>query len=75
VEALVGHCGWALPLLVYLPLFASIMSTVAEIVKEHRLAAAKQRKEFRGDPEKARAFLIRAGILTKDGKRLAKRYR
>jgi hypothetical protein len=44
------------------------------IIKEHRKAAKELRKEHR-DPEKARAFLIRAGILTKSGKRLAKRYR
>jgi len=50
------------------------MPIVSAIVKEHMLAAAKQRKEHR-DPEKARAFLIRAGILTKDGKKLSKRYR
>jgi hypothetical protein len=32
-------------------------------------------KDFQGNPEKARAFLIRMGILEKSGKRLVKRYR
>ena len=50
------------------------MSTVTAIIKEHRDAAKKQRKELR-DPRKARQFLIRAGIVTKSGKRLTKRYR
>lgn len=50
------------------------MPKVAVIIKEHRAAATKQRKEH-ADPERARAFLIRAGILTKNGKRLSKRYR
>jgi hypothetical protein len=50
------------------------MPTATTIIKEHRKAASQQRKELR-DPQKARAFLIRAGILTKDGKQLARRYR
>ena len=50
------------------------MAEVAMIVKEHRAAAAQQRKEH-SDPKKARAFLVRAGILSKSGKRLSKRYR
>ena len=50
------------------------MPNVAIIVKEHRAAATKQRKEH-SDPKKARAFLIRAGILSKSGTRLSKRYR
>ena len=40
------------------------MANVALIIKKHRAAATEQRKEHR-DPKKARAFLIRAGILTK----------
>ena len=44
------------------------------IVGEHRAAAMRQRKVL-ADPKKARAFLVRAGILEKGGKRLAKRYR
>ena len=50
------------------------MPTVTEIVREHREAAKRLRKELK-DPKKAREFAIRAGILSKDGKRLAKRYR
>ncbi len=50
------------------------MAKVAIIIKKHRAAASEQRKEH-SDPKKARAFLIRAGILTKSGKRLTKRYR
>ena len=50
------------------------MQTVSEIVKEHREGMKRLRKELK-DPAEARKFLIRAGILTKDGKRLAKRYR
>lgn len=66
--------GWSLPLLIgFLP-FITNMSTVTAIVREHRIAAARQRKEHR-DPEKARAFLIRAGILSKSGKQLSRRYR
>lgn len=52
----------------------SVMPTVKEIIKEHR-AAAKVQREILKDPVEARKFLIRAGILTKDGRRLAKRYR
>lgn len=51
-----------------------LMAKVALIIKKHRAAAAEQRKEHR-DPKKAREFLIRAGILTKSGKQLSKRYR
>jgi len=44
------------------------------IVAEHRGGGEAQRKAL-VDPKKARAFLIRAGILSKGGKRLSKRYR
>jgi hypothetical protein len=46
----------------------------SSIVKEHRKAASLQRKTL-ADPKKARAFLVRAGILDKGGTRLNKRYR
>jgi hypothetical protein len=49
--------------------------TVEQIVKEHLAAAERFRRSIRGNPAKAREFLIKAGILTKDGKKLAKRYR
>jgi putative ubiquitin-RnfH superfamily antitoxin RatB of RatAB toxin-antitoxin module len=43
------------------------MQTVTEIVKEHREAMKIQRKLLK-DPKEARKFLIRAGILNKNGK-------
>ncbi|MGB7159699.1 MAG: hypothetical protein WBD40_16650 [Tepidisphaeraceae bacterium] len=46
----------------------------ATIVKEHRAAARQQRKKL-AKPSEARKFLVRAGILAKNGRRLAKRYR
>jgi hypothetical protein len=53
--------------------------SVEEIIKGHRRAALKLRRENR-DPAKARAFLLRAGIAEKsksssNGIRLARRYR
>jgi hypothetical protein len=50
------------------------MQTVSEIVREHRAGMKRLREKFK-DPAEARKSLIRAGILTKSGKRLAKRYR
>jgi hypothetical protein len=50
------------------------MSTVTTIIKEHRDAAKKQRQQLK-DPKAARKFLIRAGILARNGRQLAKRYR
>ena len=49
--------------------------TTEQIVREHLAASRRFRKSIRGNPDKAREFLIKAGILTKDGKKLAKRYR
>jgi hypothetical protein len=46
----------------------------ATIIKEHRQAAAQQRKKLAKASE-ARKFLVRAGILAKSGRKLAKRYR
>ena len=51
------------------------MTTAASIVQEHRAAARLLRKKLLEDPQEARRFLIRAGILVKSGRRLAKRYR
>jgi hypothetical protein len=58
---------------------SAVVQSVEQIVKEHRKAAAKVRKQNR-KPAKARAFLIRAGILERhagspNGVRLAKRFR
>jgi hypothetical protein len=50
------------------------MLNASAIVKEHRKATRSWRKRLQ-DPQKAREFLIRAGILSKDGRRLAKQYR
>ncbi len=49
--------------------------TVDEIVKQHVEASQKFRKSIKRSPEKARKFLISAGILNKKGTRLAKVYR
>jgi hypothetical protein len=56
-----------------------MIQSVEQVVKQHLLAARKVRTENR-DPAKARAFLLRAGILEKsksspNGVRLAKRFR
>ena len=49
--------------------------TVDEIVKQHVKASQKFRKSIKQSPEKARKFLISAGILNKKGTQLAKVYR
>lgn len=49
--------------------------SVSEIVSEHLRASREFRKSTKGSPAKARAFLIKAGILNKTGTKLAKRYR
>ena len=48
--------------------------TATEVVREHLAASKRFRLSLRGNAPKARAFLIKAGILTKNGKKLAKRY-
>ena len=55
------------------------MPSVEQIVRDHIKAARAVRRENR-DPAKARAFLLRAGIIEKsksspNGIRLAKRFR
>jgi hypothetical protein len=50
------------------------MATTSEIVKEHREAMKALRKKHK-DPKEVRKFLIRAGILNKNGKGLSPRYR
>ncbi len=49
--------------------------TVDEIVKEHLRASRRLRKSIKGSPEKARKFLIEAGVLNKKGTKLARMYR
>jgi hypothetical protein len=53
----------------------SKMLTIAEIVKENEVAMESAAKRAKRSKKSARAFLIRAGILEKSGKRLAKPYR
>jgi hypothetical protein len=53
----------------------SQMTTVAQIVKENEQAMKRAGKRARRSKETARAFLVRAGILEKNGKKLAKPYR
>lgn len=51
------------------------MTFANETVREHVKASKRFLKSIRGDAKKARAFLVRAGILNKSGKGLSKRYR
>lgn len=53
----------------------SKMMTTNEIVKDHRKAAAQAVKKATRSKKTAIAFLVRAGILEKGGKRLARPYR
>ncbi len=46
--------------------------TVREIVKEHVKASDELRKSLRGSPVKIRKLLIEAGVLNKNGTRLAR---
>ena len=48
-----------------------MIPTLSAIVKEDREAMKALRKKWCDDPEEARRFLIHAGILTKDGRKLA----
>jgi len=50
-------------------------ATANQIVREHVDASKRFRASVRGDAAKARAFLIKAGILHKGGKKLTRRYR
>jgi hypothetical protein len=50
-------------------------ATATQIIREHVDASRRFRASVRGDAAKARAFLIKAGILHKGGKKLTKRYR
>ncbi|MGD0387758.1 MAG: hypothetical protein ABSC42_02290 [Tepidisphaeraceae bacterium] len=53
----------------------SNMMTVAQIVKENQKAMNRAAKRAKKSKKTARSFLIRAGILDKSGKKLAKSYR
>lgn len=45
------------------------------MVTAHLKAARSIHRKVVKDPKEARRMLVEAGILTKDGKRLARRYR
>lgn len=49
--------------------------TVAEDIRKQLEIARRDRRSFQNDPQKARKWLIRMGVLDKSGKRLARRYR
>ncbi len=53
----------------------SKMMTVDQIVKENQDAMDRAFKKAMRSKKTARAFLVRAGILEKNGKGLAKPYR
>jgi hypothetical protein len=52
-----------------------VIHSSAEIAKEFEQASKKLMKKVLRSKRSAQSFLIRAGILDKDGKRLAKPYR
>jgi hypothetical protein len=52
-----------------------MIASATDVVREHLAASKRFLQSIQGNPAKARAFLIKAGILTKNGKRLSKRYR
>ena len=51
------------------------MTTVRQDIDAFLKASREARRSFLKSPEKARQWLIRMGILTKDGKKLVRRYR
>jgi hypothetical protein len=53
----------------------SNMMTTKQIVKENQEAMERAAKRALRSKKAARAFLVRAGILNKNGKGLAKPYR
>jgi hypothetical protein len=53
----------------------SKMMTVSQVVKENEEAMERGFKKASRSKATARAFLVRAGILNKNGKGLAKPYR
>ncbi len=52
-----------------------MMTSVDKIVRDHLEASKRVMKKAMRSKATATAFLVKAGILTKDGKRLAKPYR
>jgi hypothetical protein len=54
---------------------SAMMVTVDQIVREHVKASRQFRKSIKGSPAKARAFLVRVGVLKRNGARPSKRGR
>lgn len=53
----------------------SKMMTTTEFIRDHQKAVSLAMKKATRTKKTATAFLVRAGILEKSGKRLAKAYR
>jgi hypothetical protein len=50
-------------------------TSATKVVREHVAASKQFRQSIRGNATKSRAFLVKAGILSKNGTKLTKRYR
>ena len=50
-------------------------ASATKVVREHVTASKQFRHSIRGNATKSKAFLVKAGILSKNGTTLAKRYR
>jgi hypothetical protein len=50
-------------------------ASTTKVVREHVAASKQFRQSIRGDVAKSKAFLVKAGVLSKNGTKLAKRYR
>ena len=50
-------------------------TSATKVVREHVAASKQFRQAIRGNVAKSKAFLVKAGILSKNGNKLAKRYR
>ena len=50
-------------------------ASATKVVREHVAASRQFRQSIRGNAAKSKAFLVKAGILSKNGNKLAKRYR
>ena len=49
-------------------------ASATKVVREHVAVSKRFRQSIRGNAAKSKAFLVKAGVLTKNGT-LAKRYR
>jgi hypothetical protein len=50
-------------------------ASATKVVREHVAASRRFRQSIRGNAAKSKAFLVKAGVLNKNGTKLAKRYR